>query len=150
VSAVERGTDALLRQIAAVGPHTKAWSESVIQTRGVQGVRVLAGLKALAGKHTSDGLEQACETALPYGACRLKSIRNLLNRPASQKQQPLPFIEEPPIIRPLSDYSVESLNAFRKERNHERDFLIVYRFAATDPVTLFRTSGSSNKVPTAP
>lgn len=51
VSAVERGTDALLRQIAAVGPHTKAWSESVIQTRGVQGVRVLAGLKALAGKH---------------------------------------------------------------------------------------------------
>jgi len=121
VSAVERGTDALLRQIAAVGPHTKAWSESVIQTRGVQGVRVLAGLKALAGKHPSDALEQACETALAYGASRLKSIRNLLKRPASQKQQPLPFIEEHPIIRPLSDYSLESLNAFRKERDHERD-----------------------------
>ena len=96
VSAVERGTDALLRQIAAIGPHTKAWSESMLQTRGVQGVRVLAGLKALAGKHTSDALEQACETALTYGASRLKSIRNLLKRPASQKQQSLPFIEEHP------------------------------------------------------
>ena len=121
VSAVERGTDALLRQIAAIGPHTKAWSESVIQSRGVQGVRVLAGLKALAGRHQSDALEQACETALTYGANRLKSIRNLLKRPASQIQQPLPFIEEHPIIRPLSDYSVESLNAFRKERDHEHD-----------------------------
>ena len=91
-----------------------------VQTRGVQGVRVLAGLNALAGKHTSDALEQACETALTYGASCLKSIRNLLKRPASQKQQPLPFIEEHPIIRPLSDHSIESLNAFRKERDDER------------------------------
>ena len=121
VSAVERGADALLRRIAIIGPHTKAWSESVIQTRGVEGIRVLIGLKSLTGKHTSAALEQACETALAFGANRLKSIRNLLQRPAPQKQQPLPFIEEHPIIRPLSDYSVESLNAFRKERSHERD-----------------------------
>lgn len=117
VSAVERGTDALLRQIAAVGPHTKAWSESVIQSRGVEGVRVLVGLKALAGKHRWAELEQACETALAYGAQRLKSIRNLLKRPAAKQQQTFSFIEEHPIIRPLSDYSVESLNDFRKERN---------------------------------
>ena len=86
-----------------------------------RGVRVLIGLKALARKHSSTALEQACQTALAYGASRLKSIRNLLKQPATQEQQPLPFIEEHPIIRPLSDYSVESLNAFRKERNHERD-----------------------------
>ena len=121
VSAVERGTDALLRQVASVGPHTKAWSELVIASRGVEGVRVLVGLKALAGKHTSAALEQACETAVAHGATRLKSIRNLLKRPAPQKQQPLPFLEEHPLIRPLSDYSVESLNSFRKERDHERD-----------------------------
>lgn len=121
VSAVERGTDALLRQIAAIGPHTKAWSESVITSRGVEGVRVLVGLKALAGKYTCAALEQACETALAYGASRLRSIRNLLKRPATQKQQPLPFLEEHPVIRPLSDYSVDSINAFRKERDHERD-----------------------------
>lgn len=121
VTTVERGTDALMRQIAAIGPQSKAWSELVIASRGVQGVRVLVGLKALAGKHTSDALERACGTAVSHGACRLKSIRNLLKRPAHQEQQPLPFIEEHPIIRPLSDYSLDSLNVFRKERNHERD-----------------------------
>jgi len=117
VSAVERGTDALLRQVAAIGPHTKAWSEAVIQSRGVEGVRVLVGLKALAGKHAYHELERACETALAYGARRLKSIRNLLKRPAIQEQQSFDFIEEHPIIRPLSDYSITSLNDFRKERS---------------------------------
>jgi len=117
VTTVERGTNALLRRIACIGPHTKAWSESVIATRGAQGIRVLVGLKALTGKHTSDELEAACETALNYGAHRLRSIRNLLKRPAAKKQQPLAFIDEHPIIRPLSDYSIESLNAFRKDRN---------------------------------
>ena len=120
VSTVERGTDALMRQIAAIGAHTKEWGELVIASRGVQGVRVLVGLKALAGKHTSAELERACGTAVSYGACRLRTIRNLLKRPAPQEQLPLPFIEEHPIIRPLSNYSVDSLNAFRKERTHER------------------------------
>lgn len=117
VTTVERGTDALLRRIATIGPHTKAWSESVIAARGAQGIRVLVGLRALTGKHTSDELEAACETALNYGAHRLRSIRNLLRQPAVKKQQPLAFIDEHPIIRPLSDYSIESLNAFRKDRN---------------------------------
>lgn len=117
VTTVERGTDVLLRRIAAIGPHTKAWSELVIASRGVQGVRVLVGLKALAGKHTSADLEAACETAVSYGATRLKSIRNLLKRPSRQKQQQLAFIDEHPIIRPLSDYSLDSLNAFRKDRD---------------------------------
>ena len=121
VTTVERGTDALMRQIAAIGPNSKAWSQLVIASRGVQGVRVLAGLKALAGKHTYDELERACGTAVSHNACRLKSIRNLLKRPAPREQVPLPFIDEHPLIRPLSDYSVDSLNAFRKERNHERE-----------------------------
>ncbi|REJ90862.1 MAG: hypothetical protein DWQ34_16235 [Planctomycetota bacterium] len=112
-----RGTAALLRQIATIGPQTKAWSESVIQSRGVEGVRVLVGLKALAGKHRSTDLERACETALTYGANRLKSIRNLLKRPAQQEQQSFDFLDEHPIIRPLSDYSLTSLSEFRKERN---------------------------------
>jgi transposase len=121
VTTVERGTDALMRQIAAIGPNSKAWSQLIIASRGVQGVRVLVGLKALAGKHTYDELERACGTAVSHNACRLKTIRNLLKRPAPQEQLPLPFLEEHPLIRPLSDYSVDSLNAFRKERNHERE-----------------------------
>jgi transposase len=119
VSAVERGTDALLRQVATIGPHSKAWSEATIAIRGVEGVRVLVGLKALASKHQASALEEACETALGHGAHRLRSIRQLLKRSAS-KQQQLDFIEEHPIIRPLSDYSLKSLNDFRKERSYER------------------------------
>lgn len=121
VSSVERGTDALLRQIATIGPHTKAWSQATIAIRGVEGVRVLVGLKALAGKHETAALETACETALKYGAHRLRSIRQLLKKAATKEQQQFGFIEDHPIIRPLSDYSIESLNDFRKERNHERN-----------------------------
>ena len=117
VSAVERGAKDLLDEIAVIGPHSKAWSEMVITTRGVQGVRVLIGLKALAGKHAYNELEDACEVAVTYGACRLRSIRNLLKRRNAKPQQQFNYIEEHPIIRPLSDYSPESLNAFRKERN---------------------------------
>ncbi|MEZ6126792.1 MAG: hypothetical protein R3C49_27050 [Planctomycetaceae bacterium] len=120
MTTVERGTDALMRQIAAIGPNSKAWSQLVIASRGVQGVRVLVGIKALADKYAHDELERACGTAVSHNACRLKTIRNLLKRPAPQEQLPLPFIDEHPLIRPLSDYSVDSLNAFRKERNQER------------------------------
>jgi len=87
------------------------------QARGVEGVRVLVGLKALAGKHEPEALEKACETALTHGAYRLRSIRQLLARQAPQQCQ-FDFLEEHPIIRPLSDYSLESLHQFRKERPH--------------------------------
>ena len=116
VSAVERGTDALLRQIATIGPQTRQWAEATTQVRGVEGVRVLVGLKALAGKHSTEALERACETALAYGAHRLRTIRQLLKRQADAQQQ-FDFVEEHPIIRPLSDYSLASLSQFRKERN---------------------------------
>lgn len=121
VSAVERGTDALLRQIATIGPHTKQWSEATTQVRGVEAVRVLMGLKALAGKHDTEALEAACQVALAHGAHRLRTIRELLKRGAGAQQQQFDFLEEHPIIRPLSDYSLDSLTSFRKERNHERE-----------------------------
>ena len=80
VSAVERGTDALLRQIATIGPHTRQWAEATTQARGVEAVRVLVGLKHLAGKHDSEALEEACRVALTHGAYRLRTIRQLLKR----------------------------------------------------------------------
>ncbi|MHB1035019.1 MAG: IS21 family transposase [Pirellulales bacterium] len=118
VSAVERGTDALLRQIAAIGPHTRQWAEATTQVRGVEAVRVLVGLKALAGKHDSEALEDACHVALGYGAYRLRTIRQLLKRQGAEQQQ-LDFLEEHPIIRPLSDYSLASLLQFRRERRRD-------------------------------
>lgn len=120
VSAVERGTDALLKEIALIGDDSRQWSEAMVQTRGIEGVRVLAGLKALAKKHDSTALNNACKKALSYGAFRLKTIRELLERDDGKTQQQFDFLEEHPVIRPLSDYSLESLAQFRKDRSDER------------------------------
>ena len=89
------------------------------QARGVEGIRLLVGLKALAEKHDSEALEQACRIALSYGAYRLRAVRQLLKRGAEQSQRQFGFLEHHPLIRPLSDYSLSSLQAFRKERDHE-------------------------------
>ena len=91
------------------------------QARGVEGIRVLQGLKALASKHAATALDAACEIALAHGAWRLRTIRELLKRNATERQQQFEFLEEHPVIRPLSDYSLDSITQFRKERSHERD-----------------------------
>jgi len=119
-SAVERGAKHLLERVARIGPHTRAWAEATVQARGVQAVRVLVGLKALTHKHDAQALENACQMALSHGAYRLRTIRQLLKRNAQRKgQQQFEFIEHHPVIRPLSDYSLNSLQQFRKERQHE-------------------------------
>lgn len=120
VPAVERGTDALLKEIALIGDDAQQWSQAMIQTRGIEGVRVLAGLKSLAKKHDSVALNNACRKALSYGAFRLKTIRELLKRDDGKAQQQFGFLEEHPVIRPLNDYSLESLAQFRKDRTDER------------------------------
>ena len=118
VSCIERGANVLLKQLAIVGPSVKDWSEAMLQARGVEGIRVLQGLKALASKHDATALNRACETAMTHGALRLKSIRTLLNSTSEVKQQEqFDFLEEHPVIRPLSDYSLESLSQFRKDRH---------------------------------
>lgn len=114
VSAVERGADVLLRQVATIGTHSRDWSRAMVQARGVEGVRVLVGLKSLAGKHSTEEIERACQTALTYRAFRLRTIRQLLVRQAPPQTQ-FDFLDEHPVIRPLSDYSLDSLLQFRKE-----------------------------------
>jgi hypothetical protein len=91
VSAVERGTHALLRQIAAIGPHTKAWSEAMTAARGVEGVRVLVGLKRLVGTYRCAELEAACKVALSHGAYRLRKLCNLLKQGLAPEQQQMDF-----------------------------------------------------------
>lgn len=119
VSAVERGADALLRQVTTIGPQTRNWAAAMTQARGVEGVRVLVGLKALAAQHDSQALEQACQVALSHGAFRLRTLRQLLKHRASARQEHFDFLEQHPLIRPLSDYSPASLAELRKERAHE-------------------------------
>ena len=117
-SSVEHGAKHLLQRIEMIGPHTAAWARAMIQAQGVAGVRVLVGLKALTGKYSSEALEAACQSALAHGALRLGTIRKLLKQGrCSNQQQQFEFIEHHPVIRPLSDYSLDSLQAFRKDRH---------------------------------
>ena len=114
ISSVERGTAWLLGRVRRIGPQSLRWAEAVIESRGVEGVRVLQGLLNLAQKHPSEALEQACDVASSYGADHLRTIRTLLKRPAA-RQEPLPFLDEHPLIRNLSDYSRFVHDSFQKE-----------------------------------
>ena len=79
------------------------WATAMVAARGIEGTRVLLGLRALTKKHSCDAREKACEIALSHGEFRLRILRKLLDRQAA-KQLPLPWLEEHPLIRPLSDY----------------------------------------------
>jgi transposase len=103
ISGIERGAAWLLSKIRCIGPQAHAWAEAMLVARGIEGLRVLQGLLALEKRHPLESLEKACEIALTYGAYRLRTIRKLLTRDPLP-QQPLPFLDEHPLIRPLDDY----------------------------------------------
>ena len=69
---IERGADWLLDRTRLIGKYSGTWAESLYRQRGVQGIRVLQGLLALAGKHPVADLERACQQAIEYGAWRLR------------------------------------------------------------------------------
>jgi transposase len=104
INGIERGAAHLLSKVSIIGAHTRQWSEAMVTARGIEGTRVLLGLLSLTKKHPSETLEKACEIALSHGAYRLRTIRQLLKRP-ELKQEPLPFLDEHPLIRPLEDYA---------------------------------------------
>jgi transposase len=114
ICAVERGAVWLLSQVRRLGPHSTRWAEAVIHNRGVEGVRVLQGLLSLAKRHGADPLEQACAIALSYESYRLKTVRTLIERQAP-RQEPLAFMAEHAVIRPLSEYSQFVHSSFTKE-----------------------------------
>jgi transposase len=115
ISGVERGADWLLTKVGRIGPQAHQWGQAMLAARGIEGVRVLQGLISLAQRHASDALEKACATALTYGAYRLRTVRELLER-QTPAQALLPFLNEHALIRPLSDYGQVVDNPFTKER----------------------------------
>ena len=114
ISGVERGAAWLLGQVRRLGPCSLRRAEAMLQARGVEGVRVLQGLLNLAHRHPGDAIERACDVALSYGAYRLRTLRALLERQAP-RQESLPFLEEHPLIRKLSDYGQFVYDTFSKE-----------------------------------
>jgi len=103
ISSVERGAQWLLKRAEFIGPSAEAWAKEMLVVRGIQGIRVLAGLMNLAHKYPADAVDSACGTALTHGAFRLKTLRTLIKHGGS-KQEEFAFIDEHPIIRNMSDY----------------------------------------------
>jgi hypothetical protein len=103
ICAVERGAEWLLTKVRRIGAQTTRWSEAMLAERGVAGVRVLQGLLSLTKKHRYDELERAAELAWRHQAYQLRTLRRLLERPGLQ-QQTFEFLDEHPLIRPLSEY----------------------------------------------
>lgn len=114
ISGVERGAAWLLERVRRLGPHGLRWAQAMLAARGVEGVRVLQGLLNLAHRHPSAAIERACDIALSYGAYRLRTLRSLIER-AAPRRQPLPFLHEHALIRPLSDDGRCARDAFQKE-----------------------------------
>jgi len=114
ISGVERGAVWLLTRVRLIGPQATRWAEAMLAARGIEGVRVLQGLLSLGQRHGCAELEKACEIAVSYGSYRLRTLRSLLKRAAPQQQE-LPFIDEHPLIRKLSDYGQLVHEAFHKE-----------------------------------
>jgi hypothetical protein len=114
ISGIERGASFLLNKVRVVGPHTERWAEAMLNSRGIEGTRVLQGLLSLTKQHSCQALENACETALSHGCWRLKTIRQLVGRKEA-KQEPLPFLEEHPLIRPLEDYAAIVARALQRQ-----------------------------------
>jgi transposase len=114
VSGVERGAAWHLARARRLGPQSTRWAEAVIETRGVEGVRVLIGLLGLSQRHPTAAIERACEIASSYGSYHLRTIRALIARDAP-RQKTMPFMSEHPMIRPLSDYGRFVHDAFQQK-----------------------------------
>lgn len=113
INAVEHGAEYLLVKVRRLGTACTRWAEAMLQSRGVAGVRVLQGLLCLARKNTSAALEKACSAAHAHGEYRLRTVRALLKR--QDVTQPLfEFMDEHPLIRPLSDYGQFVRDALHK------------------------------------
>jgi transposase len=125
ISGVERGAAWLLDKVSLIGTHTQQWAESTIKERGIQGVRVLQGLRNLAQRHPWESIEKACEIAHTHGAYRLRFIRALLKREAP-KQEQFEFIDRHPIIRSLSDYDELVHASFQKGVHHNESSIEEY------------------------
>ena len=118
ISGLERGAAWLLNKISVIGPQTREWSAAMLHVRGIEGTRVLQGLLSLTKKHASEVLEKACEIAHSHGCYRLRTLRHLLFRQA-EKQTAFAFLEEHPVIRPLSDYAAVVAAAHERHATRE-------------------------------
>lgn len=113
ISAMERGTEWLLRRASMIGEHADRWAQEVIARRGVEGIRAVVGLLSLANRQPCRLVDKACEIANGYGVYQLKYVRRLIKEKAA-KQEQMEFMQEHPIIRNLEVYGELVQKSLRK------------------------------------
>ena len=116
ISSIEYGTDELLRRARRIGPQTARWAEAMLKDRGIEGVRVLVGLLALARGRSFEAVEHACQEAVGRGVFKLRIVRQLLKRQDASQQTEMEFMEEHPLIRSMNAYGSVVGVSFHEER----------------------------------
>jgi hypothetical protein len=107
ISMVEHGAEYLLNRLRRLGPEAMRWAEGVMQTRGIEGIRVLQGLWSLTQRYSTEQLARACNAAFAHGCYRLRTVRALVERQTDQ-QTTMNFLNEHPLIRPLTDAATDA------------------------------------------
>jgi transposase len=105
-SRVELGAEALLRQTSRIGPDAARWGKAMLADRGIAGLRVLIGLRALTRRYGAAEIDRACEVAFSHEMYRLRPIRALLKRgvDTGREQEQFAFLAEHEIIRNMESY----------------------------------------------
>jgi transposase len=126
INSVERGAAWLLDKIGRIGVHAQQWGEAMLAERGIQGVRVLQGLRSLAERYPGESIEKACAIAHTHGAYRLRFLRALIKHQAPEQEQ-FAFIDTHPIIRSLSDYGELVHASVQKGVDQDESYLEEFR-----------------------
>ena len=110
---VERGTSFLLGKAALIGGDAYSWAKTMLEERGVEGIRPLQGFIGLASKYSKESINHASRIALSSRSFRLRPLRELAKR-CDQKESP--WLNQHPLIRPLSEYqNIINTSTFRTE-----------------------------------
>jgi len=102
ISMVELGATWMVNKAEMIGEDAGKWAKTMLETRGIPGMRVIQGLIALAKKYGSEEIDKACKMALEQNAFRLRHIRVLIGKKPVIRDTEL--LTEHPIIRPMTEY----------------------------------------------
>ncbi len=126
VSGVERGAEYHLRRTERIGPWSHLWAKTMLEERGIPGIRVLVGFVSLTRRYSDRQLEKACQIALRQGCYHLRPLRHLVKEPAEQPN--LAFMDHHPLIRPMKDYQDIVMIDFNPEERAR-----IFPFPTSDP-----------------
>jgi transposase len=99
ISLVEKGAGYMLGRARLLGEDAHAWTSSMIEARGIEGVRVLQGFLSLANRYPAGVLNRASQTALEARCFRLRLLRQL-SRP-KERQHESPADHQPQTAAPV-------------------------------------------------